>query len=594
MKKHVLFLFATLLSLAASAQDFEVGGIYYNITSETDHTVEVTYKGDLSYYYNEYSGSITIPATVTYDGVAYSVTSIGQQAFASCSSLTAITIPESVTSIGNGAFACCSSLTAITFPEGVTSIGDDAFSLCSSLTTITLPEGVTSIASSAFYGCSSLTAITLPEGVTSIGDYAFCSCSSLTDITISEGVTSIGYQAFCGCSSLTAITIPEDSKLTSIGNEAFSGCSSLTTITIPESVTSIGEWAFSRCSCLTAITIPEGMTSIGGGAFAGCDSLIAVHISSLEVWCNIDFASSSANPLYYAKNLYLNGELVTELTIPNSVTAIKDYAFDSYPSLTAITIPEDSKLTSIGYDAFYDCSSLKTVINYSDLPLQRGSSYGYVAYYADRVINVDEVIDGYAFKTIEGVHYLTGYIGDKTELTLPATYKGENYQIGERAFYGCSSLTAIVLPKSVEYIYSEAFADCSELTDVYCYAETVPGTEADAFNGSDIEYATLHVPERAVESYKSITPWSNFGKIVPLTEEEAAISNAQSSRIKVQGHHGTLRITGAAEGDAISVYATGGTLVAQESAEGAETLITLPTGQVYIVTVADTVVKIGM
>ena len=172
MKKHVLAFIALVCSLTASAHDFKVNGIYYNITSETDKTVEVTYRGTWYHSYsNEYSGSITLSATVTYNGVEYSVTSIRDLAFHSCSSLTSITIPESVTSIGNYAFAYCSSLTAITLPEGVTSIGDYAF-----------------------LGCSSLTSITIPASVTSIGNYAFCECSSLTTITIPENslLTSIG------------------------------------------------------------------------------------------------------------------------------------------------------------------------------------------------------------------------------------------------------------------------------------------------------------------------------------------------------------------------------------------------------------------
>ena len=177
MKKHLLSLFVALLPLVASAQTkVAIGGIWYNLTAET-YEAEVTRSdGD------KYSGSITLTATVTYDGVAYSVTSIGEYAFEDCSSLTAITLPASVTSIGSGAFSGCRSLTAITLPEGVTSIGDWAFYYCENLTAITIPESVTNIGEYAFWKCSSLTAITLPESVTSIGWSAFEDCISLTDM----------------------------------------------------------------------------------------------------------------------------------------------------------------------------------------------------------------------------------------------------------------------------------------------------------------------------------------------------------------------------------------------------------------------------
>ena len=158
MKKHLLFLFAALLPLVTNAHDFKVDGIYYNIISERYKTAEVTFEGN-SYnsYSGGYSGSITIPATITYDGVTYSVTSIGYWAFGYCSSLTSITIPESVTSIGKSAFSSCSSLTDITIPEGVTSIEISAFQGCSSLTTITLPRSVGYISSNAFANCPELT-----------------------------------------------------------------------------------------------------------------------------------------------------------------------------------------------------------------------------------------------------------------------------------------------------------------------------------------------------------------------------------------------------------------------------------------------------
>ena len=162
---------ALLCSLTASAHDFEVNGIYYNITSSTDLTVEVTYKGEL--YVNTYSGVVTVPSIVTYNSTTYSVTSIGVSAFSNCYGLTSITIPESVHEIGGWAFATCRSLTSIIIPESVTSIGESAFAGCSGLTSITIPESVTSIGESAFAGCSGLTSITIPESVTSIEGGAF-------------------------------------------------------------------------------------------------------------------------------------------------------------------------------------------------------------------------------------------------------------------------------------------------------------------------------------------------------------------------------------------------------------------------------------
>ena len=161
MKKHLLILFAALLPLvASSAEKVEIDGIWYNLVSKAKQA-EVTYKGWGSSDYDEYSGSITIPATVTYEGVDYGVTSIGYDAFEYCHALTSINIPESVTSIGRYAFNDCRSLTAINISEGVTSIEAYAFFDCRSLTSITLPESVTGIEECAFMRCSSLTSVTV-------------------------------------------------------------------------------------------------------------------------------------------------------------------------------------------------------------------------------------------------------------------------------------------------------------------------------------------------------------------------------------------------------------------------------------------------
>ena len=181
-----------------------------------------------------------------------------------------------VTSIGNNAFQYCNSLTAINIPNGVTSIGDSAFYNCYSLTAINVPDGVTSIGGSAFAYCYSLTAINVPNGVTSIGGNAFAYCYSLTAINVPDGVNSIGGSAFYNCYSLTAINIPDG--VTSIGNNAFYNCYSLTAINVPNGVTSIGNNAFYNCYSLTAINVPNGVTSIGGSAFQGCRELYDVVI----------------------------------------------------------------------------------------------------------------------------------------------------------------------------------------------------------------------------------------------------------------------------------------------------------------------------
>ena len=255
MKKHLLLIFAVLLSMFSSAQNrIEIDGIWYNLYKSLQKA-EVTYKGQEPWDYHEYSGSIAIPTTVTHEGVTYSVTSIGEWAFSKCR-LTDITIPASVTSIGNSAFDRCSNLTDITIPASVTSIRYGTFAGCSSLTDINIPESVTSIGKEAFSDCSSLTAITIPESVTSIGDYAFEYCCSLTAINIPQNVTSIGNYAFQHCSSLTAITVDDENTIydsrsgcnaiiETNSNTLIQGCS--TTI-IPENVTSIGNYAFINCT----------------------------------------------------------------------------------------------------------------------------------------------------------------------------------------------------------------------------------------------------------------------------------------------------------------------------------------------------------
>ena len=177
-----------LLSAAtATAHDFEVNGIFYNKNEDENNTASVTYKGS-SYdaYANEYSGAVTIPSEVTYEGITYSVTSIDYRAFYNCSGLTSVVIPNSVTYIGSSAFSCCSGLESITVESGNTvydsrdncnALIETATNnlLCGCKNTI-IPNSVSSISRYAFFGCSGLTSVEIPNSVTEIGSYAFWGC----------------------------------------------------------------------------------------------------------------------------------------------------------------------------------------------------------------------------------------------------------------------------------------------------------------------------------------------------------------------------------------------------------------------------------
>ena len=211
----------------------------------------------------------------------------------------------------------------------------------SSWTGYTQPTGSLTIPSSVTNGGTTYS-------VTAIGSSAFRNCSDLTSVTIPNSVTSIGSSAFYSCSGLTSVTIPN--SVTSIGNSAFYYCSGLTSVTIPNSVTAIGDGTFFYCSGLTSVTIPNSVTAIGNAAFSSCSGL-------------------------------------TSVSIPNSVTAIGTGAFYSCSGLTSVTIP--NSVTTIGSSAFYGCRNLKTVYNLSGLTFTKhASSNGYVASYANRVLNV--------------------------------------------------------------------------------------------------------------------------------------------------------------------------------------------------------------
>ena len=391
---------------------------FYGCISLTSVTIpdSVTSIGGSAFYNCKSLTSVTIPG---------SVTSIDKDAFCFCRSLTSVTIPDSVTSIGRYAFAYCESLTSVTIPDSVTSIGDYAFYGCESLTSVAIPDSVTCIGNCAFWKCSSLASVTIPDSVTSIGEYAFSDCKSLTSVTIPDSVTSISNYTFDSCTSLTSVTIPD--SVTSIGEFAFRYCKSLTSVAIPNSVTSIGERAFSECTSLTSVTIPDSVTSIGVGAFASCTSLTGIWVAE----GNSHYSSDASGVLFSKDKTTLvqcPGTLAACM-IPDSVTSIVGYAFAGCTSLTNVTIPDS--VTSIGSHAFSYCKSLTSVTIPDSVTSIGGSAFG----------NCTSL----------------------TSVTIPDSVTS----IGDWAFSHCTSLTSVTIPDSVTSINWYAFYNCKSLTDVY-------------------------------------------------------------------------------------------------------------------------------
>ena len=370
-----------------------------------------------------------------------------------------------------------SQIESIVIGNGVTSIGSSAFNDCDNLTSITIPASVTSIGDGAFRDCYRLTAILVDannEVYDSRNDCnAIIETSSNTLIAgcvttvIPEGVTSIGDQAFSGCGNLTSITIPE--SVTSIENEAFYCCTGLTSITIPEGVTSIGDAAFMYCRGLTSITIPEGVTSIGRDAFLSTSwyNQQPDGVVYLDGWV-----------LGYKGGMPEN----TAIVIDNGVKGIAESAFSSRSSLTAINIPENSQLTSIGDQAFYHCTGLTT-------------------------ITIPEGVTSIGAWAFSGCSSLTA-------ITIP-----ENSQltsIGDQAFYHCTGLTTITIPEGVTSIESSTFSGCSSLTSINCLTVEPFSITPNTFQGVDKSSCVLGVPAGSVDAYCNAEYWNSFENIVPL------------------------------------------------------------------------------
>lgn len=424
------------------------------------------------------------------------VTTIGNSAFAFCSSAETVEIPSSITTIGDAAFAECDKLKTVSVPYGVKTVGADAFRDCDLLESVVLADSVTTLGDSAFYMCDSLKTVTLSNKIQKIDDYTFYKCISLENLVIPDSVTYIGYYAFYYCGQLKELTMPVTARIYN-SYYVFSGCteidkitltkgttgvmlnygtstSSSSTITnyeytpwyisgcpevvIADGVKSIGECAFYDCGKLKKLTLPGSLDSMGYMSFYYMSGLSDIYFTgTLADWCEITI--DNVHVVNHAENLYINGKLVEgDLVIPDGVTYVGDKAFFNVDSITSVTIP--NSVNQIGTYAFASCDGITNVKTGNGVTIIEDYAFVECPAMTTLVIgnNVANIGNGAFMSCVE-----------LRELTMPVTAKIYN---SEDTFYGCKKLEKVTLTKGTTGIMQDYGTSTSETSTITNYKYT--------------------------------------------------------------------------------------------------------------------------
>ena len=387
---------------------------------------------DSSYRYNSpFTGCTKLTEITLPEGMKR----VPAYAFESMTSLKTINFPEGLTEVGNDSLSGCTELTGVVFPDSLTVINTNAFSGCRGMKEVVFSSSLQTIGGYAFGGCSGLTEVIFPDSVTVIDRSAFSGCTGLKEAKFSNSLEIIGESAFYGCTGLLKVTLPE--TITTINESVFSGCTALKEVNLPETLTAISSYAFNNCTGLTSIDIPDSVKVMDGYAFKDCTNLVSVNLP-------LGWEMIGGNSSYRYYSPFDGCEKLTEITFPEGMIRIPDYAFAYCTFLKKVIMPDS--VTEIGRSAFNGCSGLEKAEFSSSL----------------------EIIGDYAFSGCTGL----------TEVIFPETLT----TINSSAFRGCTGLTEVTFPEALTAIDSSAFSGCTGLKKV-TIPETITAINESVFSG---------------------------------------------------------------------------------------------------------------
>ncbi len=481
MKLKLLITFLFPVAILNAQTFFTVDGIDYR----TDVNSSVIIVGsDCS------ESELTIPSSVSFSGNNFDVTTIGENAFSGCTTLTKVNFPDTVTSIQRRAFSGCTGLETLNIPNTVIGMQDEAFLGCTGLTEAILNNTSRILSRGLFENCSSLATVNIQSSVTIIENNVFRNCTSLASVTFPSALEILGSSAFEN-TGITSVDLPSAQSFgdqvfartpitsidfpvsyTKVPNAIFSGCDQLATVNLPSAIRTIGNGAFSGCELLTSITLPNNLVEIGDGAFSGTG--------------------------------------LDNIVLPNSVISLGDGAFSGCRSLEAITF--SATLQTIGPRAFRRCDKLTNFVLPNSL-IEIGNQAFEQCFDISEVIIPDSVTDigSSAFNRCF----------DLVNVTLPNNLTALNSYV----FNECRKLIAIEIPSSVTSISDFAFAKTA-LRDVTVKWQTPVAINANVFQEVTLAFADLFVPAGTVLLYETADVWKDFGVITESVQTTINIPDA--------------------------------------------------------------------